>query len=463
MSYNILYFLMENSISLLIGILSANLVGSVGYVIWLFLQKGAAKFYVEKGISFLKILLMSFILPILLAMPLWCIFQVWRTDLDKIGLTIPMKIGIFLLVLIWLVATIVVLIYRYASYWSVRCLSFMNVPMEDEEILNIVNKWKTRLNIKKKVTIFYNETIASPTLVYYSGYKILLPVYEMSKSEMNIALLHELTHLKNRDIFTKNIGFVVNALHSFNPITYAIRQEIGKWEEVKCDFCCCETGKDEFTSKEYFRCVMNLKERCGDVTQPDIMCCMFEVKDLLKFRIDVAQQMREERKHSNRSLVIVAILMFTLSLLSFPAVAYGVNYCYEKTSIYVVEDKQKEENNGFREIAKEEFLADAKVSYFEGDILNNSEGTKIQLEAGEVKVFNLPEGYSGDLSVAVASNGKPYQLGFIRSEERIRYIDGLGDDCIRIDTDWAEGKYLLLKNTGKQGYQMELLIIEKVE
>ena len=111
MSYNILYFFKENSISLLIGIFSANLVGSIGYVIWLFLQRGTAKFYVSKGISYLKIILGSFILPLLLAIPFWFLFRIQTVNGDGFGLTTPMKWGIFLLVVVWLIATIVVLIY----------------------------------------------------------------------------------------------------------------------------------------------------------------------------------------------------------------------------------------------------------------------------------------------------------------------------------------------------------------
>lgn len=464
MSYNILYFLMENSISLLVGFLSANLVGSIGYVIWLFLQKGTAKFYIQKGLSFLKILLMSYFLPLLLAVPLWSFFQIWRTDWVGIGLTIPMKIGIFLLFLIWLVSMAVILIYRYASYLKVRSLSFMNVPLEDEEILNILNKWKTKLHLKKKVMIFYNETITSPALVYYNGYKILLPVYEMSTFEMNIVLLHELMHLKNRDIFTKNIGFAVNVLYSFNPVTYAIRKEISKWEEVNCDFCCCAAGKDEFTSKEYFHCIVDLKERCGNVNSSNIMCCMFEAKDLIKFRIDIAKQMQEEKiKRSNRSFMITAMLIFILTLFSFSAIVYGMTYCYEKTVIYVEEEQSEKTDGNFKEDVMEEWFADSKVSYFGGDILNDFESTKFPLDPEEVKVFTLSDGYSGALSVMIISNGSPYQFGFIKSEEWVRYTQGLDDCCIRIDTDWIEGKHLFIKNNGKQVSQMELLVIENIE
>ena len=460
MSYNILYFFKENSISLLIGIFSANLVGSIGYVIWLFLQRGTAKFYVSRGISYLKIILGSFILPLFMVIPLWCVFQVLKADWVGIGVTTPMKWGIFLLVFIWLIATIVILIYRYISYWHVRYLSLMNVPLEDKEILNMVDKWKTRLNIEKKVTVFYNETMTSPALVYYDGYKILLPVYEMEKSELNIALLHELMHLKNEDIFTKNVGFVINAMHSFNPLTYAIRQEIGKWEEVNCDLCCCEEGKDEFTQNEYYHCIINLKERCGDVSQPDIMCCLFEVKDLLKFRIDAAQHVQEHKgKHNNRNLVITAVLVLILTLFSFQVVTNAVSYCYNKTIAYK-EDHGEDGGLEFQEATKEEWFAKAKVSYYDGDILDNPEGTKFALEAGEIMVFALSGEYRGGLSVMIASNGNSYQFGFVENIEMIRYIDRECDGCIRIDKEDMKENSLYVKNMGKEKCQMELVIIE---
>lgn len=470
MIYNILTFILENAVGLLIGILSASLAATLGYGIWLFFQKRAAKFCILHGITYLKIILLNFIAPILLSLIIWITFRLSEKRNAFYGgnlkLSKPMTIGLIIFVIIWMASTISVFIYQYTVYWKIRRMYFNSVPVEDADILAQADKWIQRLGIHKRVMLFYNEELSSPTIIYYNkGYHILLPVYAMSENELDIVFLHELTHLKNNDILTKNIAFYVNAVHSFNPISYLLRKQIGNWAEVNCDMSCCETIKDDIGSMEYFRCIINMKKRCQDVIQPDRINCLFENKKLLKFRIDAMHQVRKaEKRHCRRYVVVPIFLSVIIMAVSLCTVSYAVTYCYEKTLNYTEEEYSSEDSEvKFKEVSKDDFFNGAEITCFDEDILNNSEGISFLLDAGEIADFSLPEQYSGSLLVCVVSTGGSFQLGFIDNGNGIKYMDGESTGVISIEAERIEEGQLFIKNTERNACQIELFISEMLE
>lgn len=466
MSYNIFNFFVVNATSLVIGILSATLAGSIGYLTWLFFQKRTAKFFVAGNIWFLKLILSSFIVPFLTAIAFWIMF---RTKVEEkffygadISLSIPMIRGLLLLVFAWFLAVIVILIYRYVSYWKVRYQYLMSVPVEDSDILMLLEHWKEKLKIKKKVTVLYNETLSSPTIVHFNGYQILLPVYEMSTQELSIALLHELTHLKNKDIILKNIGFVVNIIHSFNPISYYLRIQIANWVEANCDLCCCETGKDEFEPNDYFGCIMALKMRCQDQKQPDVISCLFESKELLEFRINAVKQTRESRKRDcYRYMAMQTVFTVFIMFASLFTVSRTLRYCYGKTLDYRQEIYAGNEETEWNEGSKEDVFTDGKINYYDKEILNDLEGAEFSLDVGEIILLEVPERCGDRLSVALFCSGGSAWFGYGGTENTVKYIDEIEDGNILIDKkDMGEDSFLFIKNMGQDVCRIEIFINE---
>lgn len=332
------------------------------------------------------------------------------------------------------------------------------------DILTNVDKWKKKLRIKKRINVFYNETLSSPTIIHYNGYQILLPVYEMNKQQLDMAVLHELSHLKNGDLLLKNLGFVVNAMHSFNPVSYYLRIQIAKWVEANCDLHCCKAGQGEFEPKEYFECIMNLKEGCKDDKQLELMSCLFESKELLNFRIEaVKQTMESERQGKRKHYIIQTVFAVILMLFSFCAVTKTISYCYGKTLNYEKEFMAEEGKVEFKEGLKQDMFASAEVNYYEKDILNDPEGAELSLNAGGITVFTLPEGCRGQLAVVWFSSGEGIRIGFVKAEDSVGYIEKTEDDIVIIDTEKMEGKkQVFVENTGDEACQIEIFISGKL-
>lgn len=471
MSYNVLDFISDNITVLVIGVISANLMGVIGYLIWLCLQKAAAKFCVERGMAFLKGIMASFIATFCLSCVLWVVYRLGTDKRAFYGsnmwLTRPMTNAVLAGVLVWIVAVIGIMIYRYAVYWKIRCLCFANMPVLDADIIKIADEWKQKLNIDKKVTVFYNDEISSPALLYYNGYQILLPTYELSREELDVVLLHELMHLKNNDIQTKNIAYIINTLFAYNPVTYLLRKQLVEWGEVNCDLCCCKLiGKMD--CKDYYRCIMDLKERGGDTTQPDVIACLFEKKNMLDFRVDALGLVQEsQRRHTGLYYGITTAAAVVLMVFSVGLVSYGFSYCHDKTVVSIQEEYHEEElDSTFREGSKEQLLSGAEISYWDENILYNVENidcqhsTDFSLEPNEVKVFTLPEQVDGDLVIDVTFEGESYQVGFLGDGDRIKYMDITTTFIIKVPEKDRVGRQIFIRNTGEDTCKIELFLTE---
>ena len=138
---------------------------------------------------------------------------------------------------IWMfgvVSLIVILIAGHKKLKGIVKNSIKNINITHREILN---KCKKVMNIKTDVELSYSEKISSPSLCGFIKPKILIPVsvsVNVCDEEFKYIIMHELTHLKNKDIFINWIIILLSIIYWFNPILlygfHKMRQD--------CEFSC---------------------------------------------------------------------------------------------------------------------------------------------------------------------------------------------------------------------------------
>ena len=64
---------------------------------------------------------------------------------------------------------------------------------------------------------------------------LLLPPGGLSEPALRYSLLHELTHLRRRDIWLKALALWVNALYWFNPLCWYMVRLVERDTELACD------------------------------------------------------------------------------------------------------------------------------------------------------------------------------------------------------------------------------------
>jgi len=67
---------------------------------------------------------------------------------------------------------------------------------------------------------------------------VIIPdTFFMTAEEKTFAITHELTHIKNRDLWVKFFANIVSVIHWFNPLAHLLCKKINDVSEAYCDEC----------------------------------------------------------------------------------------------------------------------------------------------------------------------------------------------------------------------------------
>jgi beta-lactamase regulating signal transducer with metallopeptidase domain len=126
---------------------------------------------------------------------------------------------------------LVFLFYHIVGYayfkGKIRYRKAVNIP--DPAILS-------KLCGDRRPPRLYSCPLAStPMLVGLFRPSIILPDREYTNAQLNSVLLHELTHLRRRDVLIKWLCALACSLHWFNPLAWLARREISQVCELACD------------------------------------------------------------------------------------------------------------------------------------------------------------------------------------------------------------------------------------
>ena len=130
--------------------------------------------------------------------------------------------------------------------------------MEATSALALLAAQKSRLGLKASVSLAVCAGVDSPMLAGLFHPVILLPRAPGAGGleELSLVLLHELCHLRRRDILYKALLYAAGAFHWFNPLVWMmVRQGIRDME-----LCCDDAVSALLTDQErkyYARTILN--------------------------------------------------------------------------------------------------------------------------------------------------------------------------------------------------------------
>ncbi len=120
--------------------------------------------------------------------------------------------------------------------WMLRAAS-LPVPAGDEAHARL-RRVRQELGLKREVTLAYSPMLRGPILAGLLRPAVYLPTPErgaISGAALDMALRHELIHLRRGDLRVKLLALVACALHWFNPLAHLARRDLGLWSELACD------------------------------------------------------------------------------------------------------------------------------------------------------------------------------------------------------------------------------------
>ncbi len=131
------------------------------------------------------------------------------------------------------------------------------VDVIDNAVLTAV---RHELNIRRPLRVRLSSECDSPMLVGVLFPIIYMPCRDLSETQMRMALLHELTHYKRKDLWVKWFSLFVSAVHWFNPLVYLLCHNLSEICEISCDMAVTKT-MSEVEQTMYMKTILDLVDR----------------------------------------------------------------------------------------------------------------------------------------------------------------------------------------------------------
>ncbi|MBL9178618.1 MAG: biopolymer transporter ExbD [Verrucomicrobiaceae bacterium] len=148
----------------------------------------------------------------------------------------------FLLAL-WLLGSIAVLLIAVIQQTRFNAL-LRRRPRGNEPLLRaLVASLAQKVGLKQPVSIVLMPAGTTPAMVGISQPKLLLPVdwsTRFDENSLKHVVLHELVHVKQRDLIWNWAATAVQALHWFNPLVWFVVSRFQADRELRCDAAALE-------------------------------------------------------------------------------------------------------------------------------------------------------------------------------------------------------------------------------
>ena len=133
--------------------------------------------------------------------------------------------------LIWITGAAILVLKYIGEY--IRLQKFISsIPsVEDERINAVLSKVVTT----QAPRVVKTGTVSIPCCFGIIMQTVILPDIKYSDEELYYILLHECSHLRNKDILTKALTNILCALYWWNPLVYLLKKDLNQSLEIRCD------------------------------------------------------------------------------------------------------------------------------------------------------------------------------------------------------------------------------------
>jgi beta-lactamase regulating signal transducer with metallopeptidase domain len=189
-------------------------------------------------------------------------------------------------------------------------------PLIDSEVMNLLEDCKQLMGVRVPVALVETAAVYGPCLFGFLRPRLLLPpgfTRGFSLDELRYVFLHELGHIKRRDIPLGWLMAWLQILHWFNPLVWLAFSRMRVDRELACDALALSHVADK-ENKPYGRTMVKLLESFGDSLRVPSLAGIVEDKQQMKERISmIAKYQRTNRGPALAVLLSISLGLFTLT------------------------------------------------------------------------------------------------------------------------------------------------------
>lgn len=196
--------------------------------------------------------------------------------------------------------------YSHLSSFSHKAVSlpFDKLDTLDKQNFDLANRL-----CPTSVIAFTNEA-EIPHTFGWKNPTIVIPSYlKDDPGKLNMAIRHELMHIKRADYLVNGFIMAVKSLCWFHPLLYLFHRDVKEYREISCD---TEVLADEtFSRKKYAQLLFELAPRHELYRQPVVS--MSVNKSTLKKRINTMKTLTTQNRPVRKSILFSLLLLVGIS------------------------------------------------------------------------------------------------------------------------------------------------------
>ncbi len=143
-----------------------------------------------------------------------------------------------ILLFFWIIGMLFIFGYYYCGNRKLRMIRRCS-EASSERIIDIFEYCCQNASIKRKIDLLQSDMITSPITFGYKTPYVVLPsniIKGLSDKEIEHIILHELTHIKNKDIWINFISCIEQLIYWFNPVIWWAFSKMKRDREAYCDW-----------------------------------------------------------------------------------------------------------------------------------------------------------------------------------------------------------------------------------
>lgn len=213
--------------------------------------------------------------------------------------------------LAWLVPALFLFMRKLIIYHNfVKYIRETSEEVQDIILLEAFGRLAGQSRVRRCVALSVNSVASSPMLIGFLNPCIILPATEISPSDFEYTILHELVHCRRRDMLYKWLVQFTVCIHWFNPFAYMLQGYINK----ACEFSCDEEVIQKLDAKGRYAYGDTLLRAAGKGMRDKnaaVFMAFGKNKEILKERLDAIMNYR---KGTKVTFVLAAVLAVMISL-----------------------------------------------------------------------------------------------------------------------------------------------------
>lgn len=227
---------------------------------------------------------------------------------------------------IWLIGVIFIFAYIFFVYRGLRRKINNNGKSNNNELLSILKQCKNEMSIKKEIALVETSIVKIPALFGYFNPVILIPnninkVIDVDK--LRYIFLHELSHLKRRDIVINWIIIFLKIIYWFNPIIHYGFRKMKEDMEVCCDSLALSYTEDKEV-KEYGYTIIEMIDKFSKSTHLIGTTSIVNNKSEVRRRI-VMIKLFNKKAYRFSAMAVAALLLISSAVLTNARAASNIN------------------------------------------------------------------------------------------------------------------------------------------